>query len=326
MLALDDGELDVLLHDPTAITSVGRCICDTSLLVHQQQRGTQMTCGCHVLNHTLGLNLVRDNAEAHLVLRHTVCGGFRYHSAETATNGANLPPVAPMAAALWRQLLYAAASVASAAANELLSEGKCEKVMAPKFEDGSLGALVATDGLSALREAGKGDDVGPVLAIYYAQKWRNSEVQPDMKLTPAELAAWVEQQAYDAWLKLEPDGKDADNAFPYMEPGAPAPPPLPAGARATHVTLFAAVCRRQKAQPLAQFRGAVGRQKEDLARCQRCVYPPLLPPPPPPAPFHAQRCCCAQAKRPSWPPRGPMLHRGGSARSSRQTAAANASH
>ena len=137
----------------------------------------------------------------------------------------------------------------AAAANELLRYEK-EKVMAPKFEVGSLGALVATGAFSVLREAGKAADTGPALAIYFAQKWRNVSVQPDMKLTPAEMVAWVEQQAYDAWLKLEPDGKDADNAFPFMVPGAllAAPTAPTAGARTN------AVCRclQASASPAAR--------------------------------------------------------------------------
>ena len=70
-------------------------------------------------------------------------------------------------------------------------------------------------------------------AITANQARRDVSVQPDMKLTPAEMVAWVEQQAYDAWLKLEPDGKDADNAFPFMVPGAllAAPTAPTAGAR-----------------------------------------------------------------------------------------------
>ena len=70
-------------------------------------------------------------------------------------------------------------------------------------------------------------------------------------------------------------------------------PPLPP-LLARALTLFAAVCRRQQAQPRAECCGALGRQKEDLARRQRCVNPPSFPPP---APFHAQRCCCVAGKK-----------------------------
>ena len=150
----------------------------------------------------------------------------------------------------------------AAAANELLRYEK-EKVMAPKFEVGSLGALVATDGLSALREAGKAADTGPALAIYYAQKWRNVSVQPDMKLTPAKMAAWIEDEAYDAWLALKPK-KGSNNAFPFMVPGA-MPLLLPSPSAGARLTLFAAVCRRQQAQPRAECGGALGRQTKDVA-------------------------------------------------------------
>ena len=68
--------------------------------------------------------------------------------------------------------------------------------MAPKFEDGSLGALVATGALSVLREAGKGADTGPALAIYYQQNWRKRDVQPDPTMKPAKLVAWIEEQAW----------------------------------------------------------------------------------------------------------------------------------
>ena len=36
---------------------------------------------------------------------------------------------------------------------------------------------------------GKVADTGPTLAIYYQQKWRDRDVQPDMQLTPAQLVA-----------------------------------------------------------------------------------------------------------------------------------------
>ena len=150
--------------------------------------------------------------------------------------------------------------------------------MAPKFEVGSLGALVATSGLSALREAGKAADTGPALAIYYAQKWRNVSVQPDMNLTPAEMVAWVEQQAYDAWLKLEPDGKDA--AFPFMVPGAllAAPTAPTAGARTN------AVCRclQASASPAARrMLRCAGTAKRRSGSMPKVCESPLLPPPRP---------------------------------------------
>lgn len=91
--------------------------------------------------------------------------------------------------------------------------------MAPKFENGSLGALVAAGGLVALREAGRAADPGPALAIYYQQEWRDRQLQPDPTLKPAKLAAWIEDQAYDAWKKLQPT-KDSTDAFPFMVPGA----------------------------------------------------------------------------------------------------------
>ena len=97
-------------------------------------------------------------------------------------------------------------------------------------DDGSLERLVATGGLSALRQAGKGDDVGPVLAIYFAQKWRDPELQPNMKQKPHELAAWVEDQAYAAWKMLKPGCKAGAAAFPFMVPGALLRP-LPADVR-----------------------------------------------------------------------------------------------
>ena len=62
-----------------------------------------------------------------------------------------------------------------------------------------------------LRAAGKAEDTGPVLSIYYAQKWRDVNVQPDNTLKPPELAARVEQQAYDAWLALQPSDKNDNN-------------------------------------------------------------------------------------------------------------------
>ena len=135
--------------------------------------------------------------------------------------------------------------------------------MAPKFEVGSLGALVATDGVSALREAGKADDPGQVLSIYYAQTWRDRSVQPDTTLKPAKLAAWIEDEAYDAWLALKPK-KGSNNAFPFMVPGA-MPLLLPSPSAGARLTLFAAVCRRQQAQPRAECGGALGRQKKDVA-------------------------------------------------------------
>jgi hypothetical protein len=133
-------------------------------------------------------------------------------------------------------------------------------------QDGSLGALVATGGLGVLWAAGQAADTGPTLAIYYSQTWRDRNVQPDPTLKPAKLAAWIEDNAYDAWLQLQPTKKGSDNAFPFMVPGAMPlllpPHPLARDSRVCHCSQVSA---SQAARPIPRCGGTAPFFASDLS-------------------------------------------------------------
>ena len=109
------------------------------------------------------------------------------------------------------------------------------------------------------------------MAIYYQQKWRDLSVVPDPTLKPPELAEWVEQQAYDAWLALKPANKNADSAYPFMVPGAPLLPSptlltfTVAYARPNAAATVRAVRRCNETKPRARHCRPVRRQVRHVA-------------------------------------------------------------
>jgi hypothetical protein len=77
---------------------------------------------------------------------------------------------------------------------------------------------MAGGGLEKLREAGKADNTGPVLSLFFAQTWRATwqMKDPNMSSKPKEMAEWVESQAYDIWKKMTPTNKSSLDAFSWM--------------------------------------------------------------------------------------------------------------
>jgi hypothetical protein len=93
-----------------------------------------------------------------------------------------------------------------------------------KFEDGSLAAMVAGGGLDKLRAAGEQSTNSKVLSIFYAQNtapegWVPAGTVPDTKLTASALADWLENLAYDVWLKLPVKKMKPDQLYSFVPPG-----------------------------------------------------------------------------------------------------------
>ena len=86
------------------------------------------------------------------------------------------------------------------------------------------GSTLLGDGLQRLAAAGKQAANSKVLSIFYAQNqepegWVPTDATPNTSLSSGELAQWVEDLAYDAWLALPVTKMESDQLYSFVPPG-----------------------------------------------------------------------------------------------------------